>query len=162
VSKEDTYKAVENQILAVLEDEDNITARMATVSCLLAQTFPSVFFWTGFYVVAPEKADELVVGPYQGTLGCLRIPFGRGVCGTAAVERETQIVPDVHAIANHITCDSRTKSEIVVPVFDYGENLIGVLDIDSEELGSFDDIDRFWLEKIVQQVFATPKSSATL
>ncbi len=156
MSKADTYKTVESQILAVLEGEENITACMATVSCLLAQTFPSVFFWTGFYVVVPEKADELVVGPYQGTLGCLRIPFGRGVCGTAAADRETQIVPDVHAIANHIACDSRTKSEIVVPVFDHAENLIGVLDIDSEELDSFDDVDRFWLEKIVQQVFATP------
>lgn len=152
--KADIYQTTESQILAVLDGENNQGAQMATISCLLAQAFPDTFFWTGFYVVSPDNEKELVVGPYQGTLGCLRIPFGRGVCGTAAEEQRTQVVEDVHAIANHIACDSRTNSEIVVPVFDNAENLIAVLDIDSEQLNSFDETDQIWLERIVNKIFA--------
>lgn len=111
------YAEVEAEILAVLDGESNRVARMATVASMLADAFPA-FFWTGFYVVDPDKADELVVGPYQGTLGCLRIAFGRGVCGAAARDRTTQVVDDVHAFPGHIACDSRSASEIVVPVFD--------------------------------------------
>jgi GAF domain-containing protein len=154
VTKADIYQTTESQILAVLDGENNQVAQMATISCLLAQAFPDTFFWTGFYVVSPDNEKELVVGPYQGTLGCLRIPFGRGVCGTAAEEQKTQVVEDVHAIANHIACDSRTNSEIVVPVFDNTENLIAVLDIDSEQLNSFDETDQIWLERIVNKIFA--------
>jgi GAF domain-containing protein len=154
MDKAATYELVESQILAVLDGEDNIVAQMATVSCLLAQAFPEVFFWTGFYVKAPENPKELVVGPYQGTLGCLRIPFGRGVCGTAAKEGKTQIVQDVHAIENHIACDNRTNSEIVVPVFDKANKLVAVLDVDSEHLKSFDETDQIWLERIVNKVFS--------
>ena len=152
--KAEIYKTTEAQILAVLDGENNLTAQMATISCLLAQAFPETFFWTGFYVLTPENEQELVVGPYQGTLGCLRIPFGRGVCGVAAFEQKTQIVEDVHAIANHIACDSRTNSEIVVPVFDKAQKLIAVLDIDSEMLNSFDETDQIWLERIVNKVFS--------
>jgi GAF domain-containing protein len=153
MNKAATYELVQGQILAVLDGEDNLGAQMATISCLLAQAFPDTFFWTGFYVVAPENTEELIVGPYQGTLGCLRIPFGRGVCGTAASEKKTQVVKDVRAIKNHIACDSRTNSEIVVPVFDETKKLIAVLDVDSEHLNSFDETDQFWLERIVNKIF---------
>src|ERR1700748_199700 len=112
-SKAARYAEVADEIASVLDGEANLTARMATVAAMLAATFDH-YFWTGFYVVDPDRADELVVGPYQGTLGCLRIAFGRGVCGTAARERKTQIVPDVEAFPGHIACDSRSKSEIMV------------------------------------------------
>lgn len=112
MSKEQAYALVEEQLLAVLDGESDRTARMATVACLLSGAFPDTYFWTGFYIVAPDNPRELVVGPYQGTLGCLRIPFGRGVCGAAAETGETQLVKDVHAFPGHIACDSRSNSEI--------------------------------------------------
>ena len=140
------YSDVEMQIQGVLDGEPNRTARLATVACLLSQAFED-FYWTGFYMVDPDKSEELVVGPYQGTLGCLRIPFGRGVCGTAAAERQTQVVEDVHAFPGHIACDSATNSEIVVPVFD-GDDLIGVLDVDSTRPAAFDETDKDALERI--------------
>ncbi len=152
--KDAQYQQVSKDILAVLDGEDNLTARMATVSCLLALAFPERFFWTGFYVVDPAKPNELVVGPYQGTLGCLRIAFGRGVCGLAALEAKTQLVDDVHAHPNHIACDSQTNSEIVVPVVDKSGALIAVLDVDSTELTAFDARDKKHLEALVQKVFA--------
>ncbi|MHB8287356.1 MAG: GAF domain-containing protein [Caulobacteraceae bacterium] len=151
--KAQRYLEVGAEIAAVLEGESNRTARMATVSAMLANAFDA-FFWTGFYVVDPLKAEELVVGPYQGTLGCLRIAFGRGVCGTAASARQTQIVQDVHAFPGHIACDSRSNSEIVVPVFDAQGALIAVFDVDSVETGSFDTVDAQGLETILAQVFA--------
>ena len=127
---------------------------MATVSAMLAQAFAPRFFWTGFYVVDPIKGDELVVGPYQGTLGCLRIAFGRGVCGAAAARGETLVVDDVHAFPGHIACDARSRSEIVVPVRDRAGRLIAVLDVDSAEPAAFDAADRAGLEAMVAQVFA--------
>ena len=146
------YAEVAEEIAAVLEGEPNVTARMATVASMLNDAFES-YFWTGFYVVDPEKPDELVVGPYQGTLGCLRIAFGRGVCGTAAAERKTQIVDDVHAFPGHIACDSRSNSEIVVPVTDGQGRLIAVFDVDSTDFGAFDAVDAEWLEKILARTF---------
>ena len=146
------YAEVEAEILAVLEGEPNVTARMATVASMLADAFPA-FFWTGFYVVDPDRADELVVGPYQGTLGCLRIAFGRGVCGTAAATRTTQVVKDVQAFPGHIACDSRSASEIVVPVIDASEALIAVLDVDATEKAAFDAVDAEWLERLMAKVF---------
>lgn len=154
MSKEAIYQEVSDQILAVVDGEPNVTARMATVSCLLAQAFTDTFFWTGFYVVDPDKTGELVVGPYQGTMGCLRIPFGKGVCGTAAHTGETQIVEDVHALENHIACDSRSNSEIVVPVCDKTGQLIAVLDVDSTAFGAFDGTDKTYLEALMAKVFA--------
>lgn len=151
--KSKQYEILEQQILAVLDGENNVTAQMATVSCLVAGAFPDRFFWTGFYVVDPLKPDQLVVGPYQGTLGCLRIDFGRGVCGTAAATGETQIVDDVHAISNHIACDSRTNSEIVLPVYNKAGDLIAVFDIDSEQQATFDTEDAKHLERILASVF---------
>jgi GAF domain-containing protein len=147
------YAEVEAEILAVLDGEPNRIARMATVASMLADAFP-VFFWTGFYIVDPDRPDELVVGPYQGTLGCLRIAFGRGVCGTAARERATQIVADVHAFPGHIACDSRSASEIVVPVLDASGALIAVFDVDATEISAFDAVDAQALERLMARVFA--------
>jgi L-methionine (R)-S-oxide reductase len=151
--KADRYAAVAQEIAAVLEGEPNRVARMATVASMLASTFEH-FFWTGFYVVDEERERELVVGPYQGSLGCLRIAFGRGVCGAAAETGETQIVPDVHAFPGHIVCDSRSASEIVVPVFDGAGALIAVFDVDATEPGAFDETDARWLEDILRHAFA--------
>lgn len=147
------YAEVEAEILAVLDGEPNLTARMATVSSMLADAFEH-FFWTGFYVVDPDKADELVVGPYQGTLGCLRIAFGRGVCGAAAATRATQIVEDVHAFPGHIACDSRSESEIVVPVLNASGALIAVFDVDATVKAAFDAEDQTALERLMSRVFA--------
>ena len=144
--KEDTYRRVTGEIEAVLEGETDLIASMATIACLLHHSF-DYFFWTGFYrVVAP---GELLIGPYQGTLGCLHISFDRGVCGTAARTEETIIVPDVHQFPGHIACDPNSKSEIVVPVFNDRDELIAVLDIDSAEYGAFDEVDKRYLEEIV-------------
>ena len=147
------YTEVEAEILAVLDGEPNRTARMATLASMLADAFPA-FFWTGFYVVDPDKADELVVGPYQGSLGCLRIAFGRGVCGAAARDRTTQIVDDVHAFPGHIACDSRSASEIVVPVFDGAGVLIAVFDVDATVTSAFDATDAHALERLMARVFS--------
>ena len=146
------YVALADEIAAVLEGEANIVARQATVAAMLADAFDH-YFWTGFYLVDPMKPGELVVGPYQGTLGCLRIAFGRGVCGTAAAERRTVIVPDVDAFPGHIACDSRSRSEIVVPVIDKAGALIGVFDVDSTELAAFDAVDAAGLERILRATF---------
>jgi GAF domain-containing protein len=157
LGKAETYQQVRRDLLAVLEGEPDRIARMATCVCLLAEAFPD-WFWTGFYVVDDIKkrqgTEELVVGPYRGTLGCLRIAFGRGVCGTAAASRTTQIVPDVHAFPGHIACDSRSNSEIVVPVFDGREGLIAVFDVDSESFGAFDEVDASHLESLLAAIFS--------
>ena len=151
--KGERYAELADEIAAVLAAEPNVTARMATVASMLHDAFDS-YFWTGFYVVDPAKGDELVVGPYQGTLGCLRIAFGRGVCGAAAAQRQTQLVEDVHAFPGHIACDSRSNSEIVVPVFDQTGALIAVFDVDSTDLAAFDAVDAEWLERILKATFA--------
>ena len=157
VGKSEIYQDVIRDILAVLDGEPNRIARMATCVSLLVQAFPA-WFWTGFYSVDPVKksqgVDELVVGVYQGTLGCLRIAFGRGVCGAAAATKTTQIVPDVHAFPGHIACDSRSNSEIVVPVMDASGELIAVFDVDSEQFATFDEVDAAHLEKLMAAVFA--------
>jgi L-methionine (R)-S-oxide reductase len=147
------YAEVAEEIASVLDGEANLTARMATVASMLANSFDH-YFWTGFYVVDPAKERELVVGPYQGTLGCLRIPFGRGVCGAAAATGQTQLVPDVHAFPGHIACDSRSASEVVVPVFDAEGRLLAVFDVDSDRPAAFDETDQAWLERILGATFA--------
>ncbi|WP_293676880.1 GAF domain-containing protein [uncultured Phenylobacterium sp.] len=151
--KAERYAAVAEEIAAVLDGEPNLVARMATVTSMLANSFDH-YFWTGFYVVDPAKGDELVVGPYQGSLGCMRIAFGRGVCGAAAAQRRTQVVEDVHAFPGHIACDGRSASEIVVPVFDDAGRLIAVFDVDSDRKAAFDGIDQAWLERILNATFA--------
>lgn len=153
--KVERYRTLIEEIKSVLEGEPNQVARMATVASMLAASFDH-FFWTGFYVVDPLQEDELVVGPYQGTLGCLRIKFGRGVCGTAAASGQTQVVEDVHAFPGHIACDARSESEIVVPVFDAKGGLLAVLDIDSDRKAAFDPQDAFWLQVLVKEVFSVP------
>lgn len=150
--KRERYVEVSKEVAATIEGEDNLVARMATVSNVLHHAFDH-YFWTGFYIVDPDKANELVIGPYQGTLGCLRIPFGKGVCGAAAAKRETVIVPDVHEFPGHIACDGRSESEIVVPVFDRLGRLIAVFDVDSDRKAMFDDIDKSALEKILKDAF---------
>ncbi|NBB17500.1 GAF domain-containing protein [Caulobacter sp. SLTY] len=146
------YAEVAVEIAAVLDGEPNLTARMATVASMLANSFDH-YFWTGFYVVDPDRPRELVVGPYQGTLGCLRIAFGRGVCGAAAETGETQLVEDVHAFPGHIACDSRSESEIVVPVHDAAGKLIAVFDVDSDKPAAFDAVDQAGIEKILSATF---------
>lgn len=143
------YRDVEKEIAATVDGEVNLVARMATISNLLHHAFDH-YFWTGFYVVDPLNPRELVVGPYQGSLGCLRIPFGKGVCGTAADRLETVLVPDVHAFPGHIACDSRSESEIVVPVFDRSGALIAVFDVDSDRKAMFDAVDAEHLERILR------------
>ena len=146
------YAQLLQEIAAVLAGEPNLTARMATVASMLANSFEH-YFWTGFYSVDPQKPDELVVGPYQGTLGCLRIAFGRGVCGAAALTGQTQLVADVHAFPGHIACDGRSQSEIVVPVRDAAGRLIGVFDVDSDQPAAFNAVDQAGLEAILAMVF---------
>lgn len=130
----------------LLEDSHDPIAGMATISALLHHAFGHL--WTGFYRVV-DAGKLMRVGPYQGSLGCQEIAFGRGVCGTAAAERRTVVVPDVHAFPGHIACDARSRSEIVVPVFDATGALIAVLDIDSPELDAFGDDDVTGLEQLV-------------
>ena len=137
-------KQLEN-LLLILADEPDWIAAMATVACELHQAF-DYFDWTGFYrVVAP---GELCIGPYQGGHGCLRIRFDRGVCGAAARTRQTQLVPDVADFPGHIACASSTRSEIVVPVLAPDDRLLGVLDVDSDDLAAFGEADREGLEAI--------------
>lgn len=148
MDKQQCYETLATEIRSVVEGETFMVSRFATASCLLAAAFAPRFFWTGFYLVDSLKPDELVVGPYQGTLGCLRIPFGRGVCGHVAATQTSIIVPDVHAFPGHIACDSATNSEIVIPVFDRTGTLAAVLDIDSTAPDAFDEVDRVGLEAI--------------
>lgn len=143
--KEDKYALLYAQIKSITEGEDDLIANMANIAAMIHETFG--FWWTGFYRVI---GNELVLGPFQGPLACSRIPFGKGVCGTAWKNAETVIVPDVDAFPGHIACSSASKSEIVVPVFSAdGASIIAVLDIDSSSYATFNEIDRIWLERIV-------------
>ena len=141
MTKSAQYNQLKRELASVLDGEKNNIARYSTFVCMLSQAFRPRFFWTGIYLVDPQHPRELVIGPYQGTLGCLRIPFGQGVCGTVAEKQQPLIVPDVHEFPSHIACDSRSNSEVVVPMFSQAGNFLGVLDIDSEEFNAFDDTD---------------------
>ena len=143
-TKEDKYRLLYEQVKSVVEDETDGIANMANVAAMIHETFG--FWWTGFYRVV---GDQLVLGPFQGPLACTRIRYGRGVCGTAWKEQTTQVVPDVEQFPGHIACSSASRSEIVVPMWQSGE-VVGVLDIDSEHLATFDATDRLWLERIVK------------
>lgn len=149
--KRETYARLAGEIAAVIDGETSAVARYATAACLLSEAFED-YYWTGFYLVDPLNPQELVIGPYQGTLGCLRIPVGRGVCGAAAKDGKTIIVADVHAFPGHIACDSQTNSEIVVPVFDESGQLAAVLDVDSKSLSSFNADDKIGLETICKNL----------
>jgi len=141
--KEKLYRSLLPQIRELVGKEKDLIANMANMAAVLKQTFG--FFWVGFYRVA---GNELVLGPFQGPVACTRIPFGKGVCGTAWKERRTIIVPDVEQFAGHIACNSESKSEIVVPLFSQDE-IIGILDIDSDHLDAFDETDGKHLEELI-------------
>ena len=143
MKKEEIYRELLPQVASVVSGESDMIAKMANVAALLHQSFG--FWWTGFYRVQ----TELVLGPFQGPLACTRIPYGKGVCGTAWEKNETVIVPNVHEFAGHIACSSESNSEIVVPLRHNGE-VIAVLDIDSKEFNTFDQIDKKYLEQIVK------------
>lgn len=150
--KQKAYAQATGEIEAVLTGETDPMVKMVTINCLLKTHLP-YYFWVGFYLV---KDGRLVVGPYQGTLGCLTIDFGRGVCGKAARTGQTQIVEDVHQLqqgSEHIACDPNSRSEIVVPVFDAKGDLIAVFDVDSTLPGSFDEVDRVALEALLKSHF---------
>jgi GAF domain-containing protein len=142
LGKTEGYHALRAQFDALCEGVSDPIALMSTMACVLHFGFGHL--WTGFYRRVGES--RLLVGPFQGTIGCLEIEFGKGVCGTAAASRQTVIVPDVNTFAGHIACDSRSRSEIVVPVLDRRGDLIAVFDIDSEFIGSFDEEDKRHLE----------------
>ena len=141
--KEEKYELLVSQIRALIEGENDVIAVMSNVAAAIHQTMG--FWWTGFYRV---KGEELVLGPFQGPVACMHIPFGKGVCGTAWQRAETVVVEDVEQFPGHIACSSESKSEIVVPVFGGDGKVTAVLDIDSEKLATFDDTDRRYLEEI--------------
>lgn len=141
--KENKYELLHRQVAALVEGESDAIANMANVASMIDATFH--FWWTGFYRVV---GDELVLGPFQGPLACSRIAYGRGVCGTAWREERTIVVEDVDKFEGHIACSSASRSEIVVPMIKDGV-VVGVLDVDSEHIATFDDVDRVWLERIV-------------
>lgn len=147
--KHEAYQQAIQEINAVLAGESNAILKMVTINCLLKQYLP-YYFWVGFYCVNEGK---LIVGPYQGTLGCLHISFDKGICGRAAKTQTTQLVENVHDDPAHIACDSRTNSEIVIPVKNKEGKLIAVFDVDSTELGAFDKVDQLYLEQLIHQHF---------
>ena len=142
--KEQKYELLYRQAREIVAGEEDVVANMANLAAMIHHTFG--FWWTGFYRVVGE---ELVLGPFQGPIACTRIAYGRGVCGTAWQRGTTVVVPDVEQFPGHIACSSLSRSEIVVPIHK-GDNIVAVLDIDSEHLATFDDVDRKWLERIVK------------
>ena len=148
MSKQEDYKLLLSQVKAMVKDEIDPIANMANVAALIQEAFH--FWWTGFYRVIN---NQLVLGPFQGPVACTRIGFGKGVCGTAWKEKRTIVVEDVEQFPGHIACSSESRSEIVVPLYK-GEVDIGVLDIDSERLATFDATDQLWLEQIAEVIAA--------
>ena len=144
MEKNEKYRLLERQVASLVEGETDVIAKMANIAAALHETFG--FWWTGFYRVVGE---ELVLGPFQGPVACMHIPYGKGVCGTAWKRNETVVVPDVEEFPGHIACSSASKSEIVVPVHGAAGEVTAVLDIDSDRLATFDEEDRVWLERIV-------------
>ena len=143
--KNETYTLLVEQIKSLIAGETDETAVLANVTSAMATAFPN-WLWTGFYLV---RNGELLVGPFQGPVACYRIKKGRGVCGTAWEKNETLVVPDVDEFPGHIACSSLSRSEIVVPIHDKSGNVVGVLDVDSPELSTFDDTDKSFMEQIV-------------
>lgn len=155
MSKQETYQALLPQIESLVAGETDEIANMANVAAALHETFS--FWWTGFYRVerqngtAPIESTQLVLGPFQGPIACTRIPYGKGVCGTAWQRAETVIVPNVHEFAGHIACSSASNSEIVVPVIRHNQ-VVAVLDIDSTDFNTFDNTDKYYLEQICSRI----------
>lgn len=150
LSKEERYKLLLPQIDALIKDERNLIANISNITSVLKYSFDN-FLWVGFYFTDNNNPGELVLGPFQGRVACTRIKFGQGVCGTAAERKEAIIVNDVNEFPGHIVCDSLSKSEIVVPVLKNGE-VLGVLDIDSERYGNFDETDKKYLSKMLENI----------
>ncbi|MEI5638544.1 MULTISPECIES: GAF domain-containing protein [unclassified Pseudoalteromonas] len=146
MQKQDFYHSLVKQAQGLISGEHNMIANMANLSALLFTSLEDIN-WAGFYLT--DSDDELVLGPFQGNPACIRIPFGKGVCGTAAAQASTQLVADVHAFAGHIACDAASNSEIVIPVFK-DDKVIAVLDIDSPSLARFDEQDKAGLEAFVR------------
>lgn len=147
MNKEQSYRLLLQQVQSLTDGESDAVSIMANVSAAIHETMH--FFWTGFYVVC---GDELHLGPFQGSVACMHIAYGRGVCGTAWQRGETIVVPDVEQFPGHIACSSLSRSEIVVPLFGADGQVRAVLDIDSRELNTFDEVDRHWLEEIVKAI----------
>lgn len=145
-NREEKYKALLPQIESLIDSESDLIANLANTAAALHETFR--FFWVGFYLV---KENELVLAPFQGPLACTRIPFGKGVCGTAWVLRQTIVVEDVNLFPGHIACSSFSRSEIVVPIFSQ-KKVVGILDIDSDQLNDFSDIDKKYLEELAGMI----------
>lgn len=150
LSKEERYKLLLPQIDALIKDEINFIANISNITSVLKYSFDN-FLWVGFYFTDNNNPGELVLGPFQGRVACTRIKFGQGVCGTSAARKETIIVNDVNEFPGHIVCDSLSKSEIVVPVLKNGK-VLGVLDIDSERYGNFDETDKKFLSKMLENI----------
>lgn len=164
MNKQERYEQLCMQVEGLVAGEQNMVGALANVSAAMKEVFPKEFFWVGFYLVrekgvlSPQgsesvpsgRAQELQLGPFQGTVACFTIPFGKGVCGTSWAERRTLVVPDVEEFPGHIACSSLSRSEIVVPVFNGASEVVAVIDIDSTERATFDDTDAFYLEKIAK------------
>ncbi len=146
-SKAEKYDALLPQLKALVDGEADLIANLANISAALREVF--AWWWVGFYWV---KGDELVLGPFQGPIACTRIRFGKGVCGTAWKEQKSLLVPDVNAFAGHIACSSSSVSEIVVPIFNSNQTVVGVLDVDSEKYDTLDETDVHYLELICQLI----------
>ena len=149
--KQKRYEDLLQQLQGIIEGEKNVTSVLANASALMRSVMGERFFWVGFYLV---EGDQLVLGPFQGTIACYRIKRGKGVCGTAWEQCQTQVVPDVELFPGHIACSSLSRSEIVVPMTDHNGIVRAVLDIDSTEINQFDDTDRHYLEQAAQLIAA--------
>ncbi|MDO4671760.1 MAG: GAF domain-containing protein [Porphyromonadaceae bacterium] len=155
-NKEEKYQTLLPQIKSLIEGESDFIANLANITAAIKDTFDH--FWVGFYIIRPalkatkDNPSELVLGPFQGPIACTRIRKGKGVCGTAWLKSETQIVPDVELFPGHIACSSRSRSEIVVPIYKCNDEVSAILDIDSEEVGTFDQTDAQYLEEVCRMI----------
>lgn len=158
MNKQERYEQLCTQVEGLVTGEQNLVGALANVSAAMKEMFPKEFFWVGFYLVREkgeggqgvQRVQELQLGPFQGTVACFTIPYGKGVCGSSWAERRTLVVPDVEEFPGHIACSSLSRSEIVVPVFNNASEVVAVIDIDSTERATFDDTDAFYLEKIAK------------
>ena len=147
MSKKEKYELLLRQVESLIEGETNKVGVLANVTAAIHDTMG--FFWVGFYLV---DGNELILGPFQGSVACFHIPYNKGVCGTAWARRETVVVEDVETFPGHIACSSLSRSEIVVPVFDQNNEVTAVLDIDSTDLATFDETDQYYLEQLCQKL----------
>lgn len=150
-TKKERYELLCQQVESLAEGEENVVGVLANVSAAMKSVFPLEYFWVGFYLVAQHDGQNVLqLGPFQGTVACFTIPYGKGVCGAAWAEKRTMVVPDVEEFPGHIACSSLSRSEIVVPILGEDGEVKGVIDIDSTELGTFDSVDALYLEKIAK------------